>query len=238
MSTSSQQMLADACAKGLLSKTAADMVEAEREKLVKQAMRECALELVELVKIAGLGSIIDRFRKAPAAVAKPIENAGGLLSKLRRGNATGGAGGASWGDVTSNLGKMMALAGLSAGATAGIQGLMRHRRDKQVNNDIQSSYQQMFDEYPRLKQMEEEHPGRVARHFGVLSQFAPSLAAVPTVAGAFVQSHTQMNMIDSATIKNLAETQTRIDEMHEHRHGTRGISPINVGTLATKAMFT
>lgn len=244
MPPTSMQLIADAQERGLLSKEAAEQVGAQRDQLIRQAMRKLAAELVEMIttgslaKEAGIGSIIDRFRSAGPAAAKAAPKAEGFLAKLKHGGRTGSeAGGVGWGDVVGNLGKMMALAGLTAGATAGVQSIGRHHRDSKLNDQIQTSYSQMFNEYPKLRDIEERSPGRIQRHFGVLTQFAPSLAATPTVAGAFIQSSAQMEQIDVGAIKNLAETQSRIDEMNEKRHGIRGVTPLKAGEFAAKAML-
>lgn len=132
---------------------------------------------------------------------------------------------------------MLGLAGLTAGATAGVGAVMRHSRDKKVKSQIQDSYHQMFNEVPRLKEYHDDpaHRDTVERNFGILAQFAPSLAAVPSVAGNWVQATVKMPL-GPAEIKTLAETQRRIDEMHEGRHSGPGISDLKVDQIAQKAM--
>lgn len=226
MSKSSLELIAECQQRGFLSKEAAADVLEKREKIIKQAMFGRARKLIGSVK----------SQDAPA-------KAGGLLSKLRVGGQTGRVGkdgqataGAGWSDVAANLGKMMALAGLTAGATTGAGALIRHSKDKKLRGEIDRSYKTMFKEHPGLNDIEEHDPGRVRRHFGVLARYAPSLAADPTVAGTWVQATSQVGQINTGDIKNLAETQSRIDDAREER-GAMKISPLQVGSIASKAML-
>lgn len=232
MATSAE--LLDAClANGLLSKQAADEVAAVRLRLIKQALQKEA------------ASWFSRLRGGADDVAKKVVQPPlSLLEKLRTGGATGvkevaeGAGRLSpgWSDVGLNLAKMLALSAMTAGATAGVQGLLRHSRDKQVDNDIQSSYAQLYDVHPNLKDVEETKPGLVASHFGVLARYAPTLAADPLVAGTWLTASTMSRNVAPGEVKMLAEAQASIDEMNEQRRGSGRPSPIKAGEFATKAM--
>lgn len=232
MATSAE--LLHAClANGLLSKQAADEVAAVRQRLIRQALQKEAM------------GFFGRFRGGAGEVAKKVVQPPlTFLEKLRTGGVTGvkevaeGANRISpgWSDVGLNLAKMLALSAMTAGATAGVQGLMRHSRDKQVDNDIQSSYSQLYDMHPKLKEVEETKPGLVARHFGVLARYAPTLAADPLVAGTWLTTSTSSQNIAPGEVKQLAEAQTRIDEMHEQRRGGGRPSPLKAGEFATKAM--
>ena len=213
----SLELLAECQRRGYLSKEAAAEVLATRERMIKAARMRRAFDFIRGI------------RKAP----EPVKKAPGFLEKMRRGGATAGdeAAKGGWSDVAANLAKMMALAGMTAGATAGVGSAMRHSRDKKLKKDIKSSYKEMFSEYPKLKEMDR---GRVQRHFGVLARYAPSMAADPTVAGSWVQSTTQMGQVNTGDIKNLAETQRRIDESKET--GGLNTAPLKAGEFATKAM--
>ena len=217
---------------GTLRKEAALDVLRAREHFIKQALKAEAeaywQDVLGTTKEAGL---FDRLRRGGGAVANS-----GLFNRLRHGALTPAKEpSATWSDVGSNLLKMMGVAGLSAGATAGIGALVKHKHDRALAGDIERSYETMFDEFPRLKEVREKDPELVRTHFGVLAKFAPSLAADPTVAGSFVQSTTVQGIIEPKTIHSLAETQRRIDEMREGRspfseHFDRGIG------LAHRAM--
>lgn len=210
---------------GTLTKQAALGVLGARERLIKQAL--CAEAERLWANVASLSKEAGWLGGDAARAAKTS-----LFDKLRRGGLTPANDPAKWSDVGANLLKMVGIAGLSAGATAGVSALFRHRRDRELKSDIERSYRQMFDEFEGLKTLP---PDVVKTHFGVLARFAPSLAADPTVAGSFVKDTATMGIIQPKTIQTLAETQRRIDEMHEGRspfsdHFDRGL------TLATKAM--
>jgi hypothetical protein len=229
MAKSSLQLIAECQRRGLISKEATVSLLRERDQIIKQAMR---------VKSAAMfGGLLSKGKKVTEAVAPKM----GLLDKLKVGGLTGkskdgvAAGSAQWNDVAANLGKMMALAGLTAGASAGIGGIMRHSKDKKLRKEIDLSYKKMFVEHPGLKDIEEEDPGRVRRHFGVLARYAPSLAADPTVAGTWVQSTAQVGQINQGDIKNLAETQNKIDDVREERGGIQ-LSPLSITDFAHRAM--
>jgi len=130
-----------------------------------------------------------------------------------KGMLTGEAG-AGWRAAASHIGKMVALGGALAAAGAGVTGLIRHSRDKRVRREIESSYKQMFNETPGLDQMDKT---KVVRHFGVLARYAPSIAADPTVAGAWVKSTIQMGHVDADIVNKLSSTQAIIDRHHEGR---------------------
>jgi hypothetical protein len=197
---------------GRLSKEAALDVLRVRERLIKKALATEAAELCDriLQKEAGF---FGRLTGGAKTVAK---GGSGLWSRLRRGGLTPqqGGGATTWSDVGSNLLKMLGVAGLSAGATAGATALWRHRKDQALKGDIERSYKQMFTEFPDL---ETAPPERVRAHFGVVTRVAPSLAADPIVAGSLLKQTVERNYFDPATVKALAETQRRIDEMHEKR---------------------
>jgi len=225
MPMSSLELVAACQQKGFLSKEAAARVLEQRELLIKEAMRKAA------------AGFFGALRSRPASKAGKVGK--GFLERLKVGGRTPipeHMGETSWTDVTANLAKMMALAGMTAGATAGIGGLMRHSRQLQDNKSIATSYTKMFDEYPKLKEIEDERPGLVQRNFGVLARYAPSLAAEPSVAGAWVQSTALMGHIDANSIKNLAETQRRIDEVHEGRKPFK-FAPLRATEFAAKAMM-
>jgi len=209
----SLELLAECQRRGYLSKEAAADVLRTREMLVKKAMKGAARDLFSALRKA----------KPPK---KP-----GFMDKMRIGALTKNEGDRGWTDVAANLAKMMALAGMTAGATAGIGGLIRHSQDRKLKGEIDTSYQEIFKEYPVLKEFPRDV---VQRHFGVLARYAPSMAADPTVAGSWVQSTAGMGQVNPADIKNLAETQRRIDEARDRGRG--GPSPIKAGEFAAKAM--
>lgn len=120
----------------------------------------------------------------------------------------------SWGAYAGDLGKLMALGAGIQGTGMAVTGLMRHSRDKGVKKDIENSYKEMFVEHPQLATLD---PQKVTRHFDVLARYAPSLAADPTVAGAWVKGTVQMGHVDATAVERLGATQALIDRHHEGR---------------------
>lgn len=249
MPVRSVYLVAECQRRGLLSKEAGDEVLAKREKIIKAAMRKQAAELVgsimraqvvkqaSIAKEAGrLGDAYDALTGARNAAkgGKGAAEAMGFAESFKRGGMGQGGG---WGDVTANLTKFLGLAGLTAGATAGIQGILRNSRDKEMNKQIEASYVAMFDEHPKLKEIQEAQPGKVEKHFGVLARYAPSMAADPTVAGEWVKATALQGQVDPAAVKNLAETQRRIDEVNEGRNGIRGLAPIKATDIAKASLL-
>jgi hypothetical protein len=232
MPKSSLQLIAECQQRGLLSKQAAAQVLEQREQLIKQAMAKYANRLFKALR-SFRSPPPDKSAKAGKGLLEKFRFGGRTPAKMKDGVAEPVAG---WSDVAANLGKMMALAGLTAGATAGIGGIMRHSKDKKLKAEIDTSYKNMFKEHPQLKDIQENDPGRVRRHFGVLARYAPSLAADPTVAGSWVAATAQLGQINTGDIKNLAETQRRIDETRED-HGVMKMAPMKAGEFAAKAMM-
>lgn len=232
MATSSLRLIAKCQQQGLLSKEAAAEVLEAREELIKEAMRKHAGNMFSaLLRRSG--------RRAGPPLPPPPKT--GILDKLKTGGRTPGSTrpdtpDTGWSDVIANLGKMMAVAGLAAGATSGVGHAIRHSKDKKLKAEVQKSYHQMFKEHPGLRDVEEHEPGRVRRHFGVLARYAPSLAADPVIAGQWVQATATTGQINTGDVKNLAETQRRIDEAREGR-GKISLAPLKVTDFATKAMM-
>jgi hypothetical protein len=250
MPLSSLELARRCHAKGLLSKEAMDDVLRIRRRLYKKAMEEKAAgffgtfgkRVIDAGKAVGgkASSFMDDLKGqlgfAGMTGAKPaihtprtaptFEEIGTIAKDLPKSPK-------SWAEFTGDLGKMLALGAGLQGAGMGVAGLMRHSRDKEVKRDIEKSYKDMFAETPTLANLD---PQKVTRHFDVLARYAPSLAADPTVAGAWVRGTVQMGHIDSTAVERLGATQALIDRHHEgralfqpgHFHAAIG--------LATKAM--
>lgn len=230
MTKTSLQLIGSCHQRGLLSKEAAVELLGTRDRMIKQAMAKYAGRLFGILRKS---TPIATTNKAKVSIFDKLKMGGLTPTKGKKDDIPGQV---QWSDVASNLAKMMALAGLTAGATAGVSGIMKHRKDKSLRADIDASYKKMLSGNQDLKDVEEHDPGRVRRHFGVLARYAPSLAADPTVAGTWVQNTSRAGIISVSDIKNLAETQNRIDDAREDR-GRIKLSPLQVGTFATKAMM-
>jgi hypothetical protein len=196
--------------KGYLSKQASMEVLRERDKLVKTALRH---EAIAFFKEAGIGSFLKKFKSGGKTPAP---------EKPRTG----------WSDVGANLTKILALAGLTSASAAGIDAFKDHRRDKKLRAEVERSYGQMSSEYPRLREMNQK---KVRNNFQVLARYAPSLAANPTVAGAFVTTQVQRGLVDPSMIKTLAEAQAKIDKVRED-HSSGGLGFSSATSLAQTAM--
>ena len=235
MPKTSLQLIQECQQRGLLSKEAAAEVLEQREHLIKTALKKQA---------AGFFSAIRGAARGGGTLRSGGEEASrGILSKLRTGGLTppvgpkgSPTGTVEWSDVAANLGKMLALAGLTAGATAGVGGIIRHSKDKKLRQEIDRSYKMMFKEHPRLRDLKEDRPGTVERNFGILAKYAPSLAADPTVAGTWVSSAAQMGQVTPGEIKQLAETQKAIDQSREDR-GPLSQAPLKMTQIASKALL-
>lgn len=231
---SSLRLVIECQNRGLLTKEAAESVLQKRNALIHTAMRKQAAELVASIQRLEVGET----KEAAGGFLGRGGGGGGFLSKFKTGGISRGG---SWGDVVSNLTKMVALAGLTAGATTGVGAIMHHSRDKKLRGRIQGSYKQMFEEFPELKDMRESPEGQriVDRNFGILAEVAPSLAAIPAVAGTFVRSKGIQQRFDPQDIAQLADTQRRIDEMHTaHRGEGPKMSPLQLHGLVDRAMST
>lgn len=233
---SSLRLVIECHQRGLLTKEAAESVLERRNALIRTAMRKVAGDLVSAIRNLEVEETTKEAAGGFLGAARG--GGGGFLSKLKSGGISRGG---SWGDVTSNLAKMMALAGLTAGATSGVSALMHHSRDKKLRGRVQDSYKQMFTEFPELNEMKESPEGSrmIERNFGILAEVAPSLAAIPAVAGTWIRSKGIQQRMDPQDIAGLADTQRKIDEMHEaRRHGGPSIAPLQLHSLVPGAMAT
>lgn len=190
--------------KGLLSKEAMIEVLKTRDRLIKEAIS---------------------LRMGSRYLGKGAKGGEGFMGRLKSSlgmggveRASKGAGGTpeplEWSQAVGNLVKLLGAGAALQGGAAGVGGIIKHRKDKELKGQIQESYGKMMKEYPKLQ---EKDRGKVSRHFGVLARYAPSLAADPMVAGSWVQSSVDMNFIDPDAIRRLSDTQTAIDRAHEDR---------------------
>lgn len=172
MTLSSLEMIERCEQRGFLSKEAAAEIRTVRKELIKQAVKK---------------GFLDLFQKAKA-MPEPVK-AKGWFEKLREPAMHPDKGQKKvWGDVTSNLAKMLGLAGLTAGAAGGLNlGVHRMAQGRQ-RQMIEDSYKKIYDEEPGLHTID---PEKVRRHFGVIARYAPSIAADPVVASSMVHSLAQ-----------------------------------------------
>ena len=193
---------------GLLSKEAAADVLQKREELLNAALAKQA-------------SILFRGLRQAPKVKKPL----GLLERMKlpgrtpmRG-APEDAGG--WSDVTMNLGKILALAGLTAGAatgaSAGVTGLKTSVDEKKRQRAIESSFQSVKKMVasgrsgsPGAESATNLAPAAVRRTFDVLARYAPTLASDPVVAAEYVRHQAAEEGPFATHIQDLARTEQAV----------------------------
>jgi hypothetical protein len=203
---------------GLLSKEAMAEVLRTRDRLIKEAIN---------FRMLGAAAKKGAYRTGQGS-AKKTDDATGFLGRIKQSlgkgsvekprKAPGPDGdeikGLAWSQTVGNLVKLLGAGAALQGGAAGMQGLLRHRKDKELKGQIQDSYSKMMEMQPTLK---EKDRSQVARHFGVLARYAPSLAADPMVAGSWVNNSVSMGIVDPQSIRQLSDTQTAIDRAHESR---------------------
>ena len=232
MALSSIELASRCHQRGLLSKEAMDDVLRTRSRLIKEALAKEAGSLFKNLGERVSGAFAHAGPHDP--LGRSATPAGELLSSVKKHLGFGGMSGPtpviartgkdagkvigreplSWAGAGANIAKMLALGGALAAGSAGAHGLMRHSRDKKLRNEIENSYGQMFHETPGLDNLDKD---KVRRNFGVLARYAPSIAAEPVVAGAWVKGTVQMGHIDADAVNKLSATQAIIDRHHEGR---------------------
>lgn len=217
--TSSLALIGKLQRRNLLSKEAAAKVLAQREELLNRAIEKQA------------GVTFDAIRRAAGAVK---DAPGNFLAKFRQGGRTDPSGG--WSDVTSNLGKMLALAGLTTAATTGTSALVNKIHESKLNKRIEKSYSSLLKDED-IQEREKVNPGHTAAAFGILSRFAPSLAAEPLVAKPFIVAgggSITSDGVEHGQIDSLVRTQKMIDERRVGQPAFRPIDPVAVATQTFK----
>jgi len=197
---------------GILSKEAAIGVMRERDNLINKALFS---ESVSFFKEAGLLS--DFMGKLRIGGRTPIQGAKGAPRII-----------SNWSDLGANLTKILALAGLASASTAGVHAIGMHLKDRKLQKDIEKSFVQMKSQFPRISEMDQD---KVRNHFNVLSQFAPSLAANPTIAGGFILTEVSRGIVNPATISTLVKSQETIDKIHG-LHSEHGLPLQHASRLA------
>lgn len=223
-----QGLLDDLRERGMLTKEAAAEIAELRAMYLKKTLEKTASDIFKSAGLFSSGLDAAQQGRGLKGFLSGFRHGGLGPAKDRLATTTG------WGDVASNLAKMIGLAALVAGATGGTSALLKHQKDKSLQKDIKESYRQMFKEMPRVQDLYEKDPHRVDSFFQILAKYAPSMAANPIVAGTFVQETSPEQRIGADTLKMLSEVQNRIDEnARTHpggEHLDRGV------TMAARAM--
>ena len=201
MALSSLQLIEQCEQRGLLSKEAADDARRLRETFVKEAARR------------GVRDILENMFQRGSAQAAPAP-AKGWFDKLVSPSIHPERGGSrQWSDVTSNLAKMLGLAGLTAGAAGGLNMAAHSIGQGRQRAMIERSYESLYDEEPGLHTID---PDKVRRTFGLVARYAPSLAADPTVAASTVHTFVQRGGGDiMKDVRALSELEAQIRKARE-----------------------
>lgn len=215
--SSSLKMLVNFQQAGVLSKEAATDVLRKREDLLKVAMEKQGSLLSDLAK---------KIRPAPPP---PPE---GFLSKLRSGGMTGGNE-RGWSDVAANMGKLLALAGLTAGTLTGADLGAEYIRNRRRDAALGRSFEEVS-QHPDIVDWKANHgytDEDVQRNFNILSRYAPSLAVEPSVATSILSQaalEKGMNtMADPARVEMLARIQGTISKARKDEKGQSMVRPMD-----------
>ncbi|MHC4644897.1 MAG: hypothetical protein ACYTBJ_05315 [Planctomycetota bacterium] len=176
---------------GMIRKEAAVRVLRKRDKLIKAAMVDLTNEyFFEKQAILGFGGETKKYTThANKATLQAMRGApkGGILA----------------GASARNIAPLLGLAGLVAlGTTAAKVGLGT-LSDLKTKKQLGTSYKGLFKEYPEFK----ENKGQVTKYFQMMSKYAPSLATNPIIAGTWIKTVMNMNVVDPKNIHTLIEAQ-------------------------------
>ena len=171
--------------KGYISKEAALRILKTRKELIKEATEQATNEIFfEKKAIWGVG------RKPPPPIPVPPKEPATAGSKI-------------FNKSVKNILPLLGIAGLIAVGKAGAQVGLGALSDMKLKKQVDESYNQMFKEYPELK---EEKP-RATKFFNMMARFAPVLASNPIVAGTWVKGTMDQNLVGAPSIQQLLEAQ-------------------------------
>ena len=102
-----------------------------------------------------------------------------------------------------NILPLLGLAGLISLGTTGAKVGLGAVADSKMRDEVKDSYRRMFSEYPELK----DERGSATKFFNMMARFAPVLASNPIVAGTWVKSTMDRNVVGPTEIKQLIEAQ-------------------------------
>lgn len=169
--------------KGYITKEAALRILKTRKDLVKEATEQMANEVFGFKKEAfsfPWGGAPERVPD-PVPVPKKLDFKGSLKSIL----------------------PLLGLAGLVSLGTTGAKVGLGAVSDARLKGDVGASYKRMFDEYPELSDEKE----RATKFFNMMARFAPVLASDPIVAGTWVKSTMDQNVVAPQNIAQLIQAQ-------------------------------
>lgn len=168
--------------KGYITKEAALRILKTRQNLVKEATEQMTNEIFGFKKEAAFPWGGSAPAPVPIAPKKaPIDFRGSAKSIL----------------------PLLGLAGLVSLGTTGAKVGLGAASDARLKGEVRSSYKRMFEEYPELN---DDRPA-ATKFFNMMARFSPVLASNPIVAGTWVKSTMDKNVVGPAEIKQLIESQ-------------------------------
>lgn len=108
-----------------------------------------------------------------------------------------------FGSSAKNILPLLGLAGLVSLGTTGAKAGLGAISDARLKNQVKKSYNEMYKEYPELK----EEKGQSTKFFNMMARFAPILASSPIVAGTWVKQMMDKNVVDPTSIQQLISAQ-------------------------------
>lgn len=217
----SLKMIGELEARGVLTKQAGHRLRLQRQTMIRNELVKEAGKLGRLLSDAKDAFVNKGHAFANKGMGAADRTLGPAMYRLSR-ERTDAGGSLGMGHAGANILKLMALAGMATGASAGINAGINHSRDKKLNGEIENSYGQLLAENPDLAKRD---PELVRKHFEVLSRYAPSLAANPTVAASMIGESSFKGGMGGQTVKMMTDIQSQIDRIHQGRSAF-GDSPV------------
>jgi hypothetical protein len=118
-------------------------------------------------------------------------------------------------NIVPPLGVMGAMYAVPYGVSSAAQ----HFKDKQSDEELQSSYNKMFQKLPQLQEVVDRdgNDDMIRENFDILARMAPDVAKTPSMAAAFVHSALSRGpeLFTTGTVKDMAQIQSIVDRNRE-----------------------
>lgn len=220
--TRSLKMLVDCQRSGLLSKKASEQIYREREKLLMESMIKSAAGFFDSGGLMGAAKRVMH--------GNPQQKPGFLRSLLQGGLSTSKNPDTAWSDVASNMGKLLAVAGLTAGTLTGAGLAADAVRGKIRRDDMNESFEKVL-MAPSIQDAIQRGEGvskdSVRRDFDIIATFAPSLAKSPDVATALISGSMYSNGTSGMSGPDMIQKLTAIQaSVSKAKHDDRGSSTL------------
>lgn len=216
---------------GVLSKEAAAEILKQRDQIIK---RELSKEAASIFSKLRRGKQIRKKlkeKKRPVSVIDRIKTPDKtpFPSKKKTEETS------RWSDVTLNLGKLLALAGMTAGASAGISGVQNVLSERALRSKLEDSFQGTRRMVrggeagnPNAVAAMDMEPGRVRQYFDTFARYAPTLASDPIVATSYIRSRADTPFVAVDEIARLAEMERAVRRAKEDEARKSSLNPFTV----------